>query len=71
MVTKKITQIGWLDQSLLENPLLLAKSSKKIPNLNKHKKIPFHHFGQVNFDMSTMTRVVFLLAKYGPFDWSF
>jgi hypothetical protein len=31
----------------------------KIPNLDKHKKKPLHHFGQDIFDMFVMTNVVF------------
>jgi len=45
-----------------------GKFNQKIPNLDKHKKKPLHHFGQDNFDMFVMTNVVFLLIEYGSFD---
>jgi len=47
-----------------------GKFNKKIPNLDRHKKKRFHHFGQVDFDMSVVIKVVFLLDHLiGHFDY--
>jgi hypothetical protein len=33
--------------------------------------MPFYYFGQVDFDMSSVNGVAFLMVEYGTFDWSF
>jgi hypothetical protein len=45
-----------------KNGFLTGKYSKKLPILNTPKR-PLHHFGQVDFDMSTMSGVVFFIGK--------
>jgi len=32
-------------------------------------KRPLRHLGQVDFNMFVVTKVVFLLVEYAPFDW--
>jgi len=50
---------------------LSGKSNLKKTQFEHASKRPLCRFGEVNFNMSNVIGVVFLLVEYGPFDWSF
>jgi hypothetical protein len=41
----------------------IDKFNKKNTQFEQVSKRPFHHFGQIDFDMSIVTRVIFFTSK--------
>jgi hypothetical protein len=59
----------YVEPSLLENMVFFdSQIFFKKTQFEQESERPFRHFEQVDFDMSTMIRVVFLLLEYGPFN---